>query len=82
MSSINILTQYFAQSPSQCDKERKRNKRINTSKKGIELSLFADALMLYGKKNLSSICRNLASAVAFWLLGVVIKNPFPNLDLE
>lgn len=82
MSSLNILIQYFAQSPSQCDKGRKRNKRINIGTEGIELSLFADAMMLYVKRKIYHLlCRNLASAVApgFWQLW--LKTP-PNLDLE
>lgn len=75
-SSLNILIQYYAQSPSQCGKEIKRNKRINTGTKGIELSLFADAMILYVKRKIYCLlCRNLASAVAPWLLATVIKNP-------
>lgn len=44
MYSLNILIQCYAQNPIQCDKEIKRNKRINTGTKGIELSLFADVV--------------------------------------
>lgn len=77
MSFLNILIQYFAQSPNQCGKERKRNKRINIGIEDIELSLFADAMMLYVKRKICHLlCRNLASAVAPWLLAGVIVKPF------